>query len=231
MKVRIAKYLASCGIGSRRTCEQIIIAGEVSVNGEVITSPALNISPVIDKIEMNGERLFPTKKVYYLLNKPLGVTCSAADKHALKLIIDLVPSEEMVWPVGRLDRDTEGLIILTNDGDLTEKLTHPKYEKSKTYVARLDKALNKVEQNKLRGGIDLDDGFLKPDVFKEITEGKYEVSIHEGRNRLVRRIFEYFGRKVVSLVRTRLSFLDAEGLETGEYRCLTDQEIERLSNA
>jgi len=231
MKVRIAKYLASCGLGSRRKCEEIIAMGKISINGERITSPALNITPGVDRVEMNGKLLEPQKKVYYLLNKPIGYTSTLSDTHAKKFITELVPDDEAVWPVGRLDRETSGLIILSNDGELTQLLTHPRYEKSKTYVATLDKSLTPDQFERLVGGVELDDGRLKPDDIKHLAGTDYEITIHEGRNRLVRRTFEHFGRKVVALSRTKLSFLEIGSLKPGKYRRLNKQEIERLRNA
>jgi len=231
MKVRIAKYLASCGLGSRRKCEEIIAFGKVTVNGTSINSPALNVSPDTDVIKLSGKTLEPQKKVYYLVNKPVGYTCSLADEHAKKLVVELVPEGELVWPVGRLDRDTSGLIILSNDGELTQRLTHPKYEKSKTYIATLDRGLTATELAKLVGGIELEDGRVKPDELHQLSSTEYEITVHEGRNRLVRRIFEHFDRKVVKLERTKLSFLEIGSIKSGGNRRLNRQEIERLKHA
>lgn len=231
MSVRIAKYLASCGLGSRRKCEEIITLGKVTVNGTSIISPALNVSPETDVIKLSGKTLEPQKKVYYLVNKPIGYTCSLADEHAKKLVVELVPAGELVWPVGRLDRDTSGIIILCNDGELTQHLTHPKYEKSKTYVATLDKPLTSEQLDELAAGIELEDGRIKPDSVRQLDDNKYEITVHSGRNRLVRRIFEHFGRDVVALDRTKFSFLEAGSLKSGSYRRLNKQEIERLKNA
>lgn len=229
--MRIAKYLASCGLGSRRNCEELITAGRVSVNGQLIDSPALNVEPGADVILLDGNPVSPQTKAYYLLNKPIGFTCSLADEHAERLITELVPENIIVWPVGRLDRDTSGLIILTNDGDLTQRMTHPSFEKSKTYVATLDKPLASSELQELAKGVELDDGRIKPDAIVELDGTSYEITVHEGRNRLVRRIFEHFGRKVIALNRTKLSFLEAGSLKLGKYRHLTSTEITRLRNA
>lgn len=231
MKVRIAKFLAACGLGSRRNCEELVTNGRVRVNRELIDSPAFDIDPEIDKIEVNDAVVEPKKKVYYLLNKPTGYTSTLADEHADKLISELVPSDIPVWPVGRLDRETSGLIILTNDGELTQRLTHPKYEKSKCYLATLDKPLIPSELTELTGGIQLDDGPIRPDGVTVKGNNKYEITVHEGRNRLVRRIFEHFGRRVITLSRTKLSFLEVGGLKLGAYRELTSGEVEELKNA
>lgn len=229
--MRIAKYLAASGLGSRRKCEKLVEAGRVEVNGERVSSPAFNIEPDTDEVVFDENAVVPQKKVYYLLYKPVGYTSTLADEHAKKLITELVPRNELVWPVGRLDRETSGLIILTNDGELTQKLTHPKYEKSKTYVATTDKPLSNQQLLELEKGIILEDGPIKPDDLKQLSGGNYEITIHEGRNRLIRRIFEYFDRQVMTLTRTKLSFLGLDGLKPGEYRELTAREVERLTNA
>jgi 23S rRNA pseudouridine2605 synthase len=161
----------------------------------------------------------------------VGYTSTLADPHAKKLITDLVPEGELVWPVGRLDKDTSGLIIMTNDGELTQKLTHPKYEKSKTYVATLDHSLTSKECDDIESGIELEDGRVKADKLIAISSKEYEITVHEGRNRLVRRIFEHFGKKVILLQRTKLSFLEMGNLRPGDFRRLNKQEIERLKNA
>lgn len=217
--------------------------GKVTINGTSITSPALNVSPETDVIKLKGKVLTPQKKVYYLVNKPVGYTCSLADEHAKRLVVELVSDGELVWPVGRLDRDTSGLIILCNDGELTQHLTHPKYEKSKTYIATLDKPLTSAQFDELVTGIELEDGRIKPDSLREIGAQKhtnilqnvgmfnYEITVHEGRNRLVRRIFEHFDREVKSLERTKLAFLEAGSLKPGAFRRLNRQEIERLKHA
>ncbi len=230
MKIRIAKFLASCGIGSRRKCEDIITAGDVQIDDETVTTPATTVGPE-NVVKVRGKIVSPNKLVYYLLNKPTGYTSTVADEHAKKLITELVPGEPPVWPVGRLDRDTAGLIVLTNDGELTQKLTHPSFEKQKTYIATVSKPLTDKQIQELLGGIRLDDGPIKPDSVHNLIDSKYEITVHEGRNRLVRRIFEYFGVTVIALTRTKLAFLTLKGLEPGQYRVLTTDEVDRLKNA
>jgi 23S rRNA pseudouridine2605 synthase len=229
--MRIAKYLASAGLGSRRKSEELILSGKVSVNGQIIDSPAISIDPDTDKVEYNGKVIQATHKVYFLLYKPTGFTSTMSDSHAKRLITELVPDKPPVWPVGRLDRETSGLIILTNDGDLTQKLTHPSFVKSKTYIATVDKPLSDKQIAELASGITLEDGSVKPDRLKSLGSGCYEITIHEGRNRLVRRMFEYFDRQVMSLERTKISFLTLKGLKAGDYRILKPDEVERLKNA
>lgn len=228
MKSRIAQYLASCGLGSRRKCEELITDGYIKVNGAAIHSPALNIDPAVDCIEYNGKIVTPDIKIYFLLYKPTGFTTTTSDSHAKKLITELVPGDISVWPVGRLDRETAGLIIMTNDGDLTQRLTHPKYEKSKGYLVTVDRPLSDKQLTELRQGITLTDGPIKPDDLKILEGGKYEITIHEGRNRLVRRTFEYFDRRIIALTRTKLAFLEIGNLTPGQYRELTEREIEKL---
>jgi 23S rRNA pseudouridine2605 synthase len=231
MKVRIAKYLAACGLGSRRDCEALVTNGRVKVNGEIIDSPALNVVTGQDVVLLDDSKIEPNEKVYYLLNKPTGYTSTLSDEHAERVISELVPDRVPVWPVGRLDRETSGLIILTNDGDLTQRLTHPKYEKPKTYLATLDKSITPEELNELTGGIELEDGRIRPDRIATNGDKKYKITIHEGRNRLVRRIFEHFGRRVIALSRIGLSFLELEDLKVGKYRILTTTEVEKLKNS
>lgn len=222
--------MASCGLGSRRKCEELINTGYIKVNGAVIHSPALNIDPAADSVEYGNKLVTPKIKVYFLLNKPTGYTCSNEDSHAKKLIIELLPDNPPVWPVGRLDRETAGLIILTNDGDLTQKLTHPKYEKSKSYLITVDRPLSDNQLAELKQGITLEDGPIRPDNLKIVGGGKYEITVHEGRNRLVRRTFEHFDRRVIALTRTKLAFLEINNLTPGQYRELTEKEIEKLKS-
>jgi pseudouridine synthase len=231
MKVRIAKYLASSGLSSRRKSEELILSGNVEVNGEAIYSPAFSVDPEIDIVNFNDKIVKPKKLVYYLLNKPAGYTSTTSDSHAKKLITELVPNDPPVWPVGRLDRETSGLIILTNDGELTQKLTHPSFTKTKRYIATVDKPLGSKQSVELVHGIILEDGPIKPDGFQTLKAGVYEITVHEGRNRLIRRIFEYFNRQVMTLERTEIAFLNLKDLKSGEYRELNSKEIEKLKNA
>jgi len=228
--MRIAKYLASCGVASRRKSEELIEAGKVHVNGEKITSPALNVEPT-DKITIGGKEISPNVKVYYALNKPKGYVSTTTDIHKEKIVTELVPSEPPVWPVGRLDKDTTGLIILTNDGELTQKLSHPSKGKTKEYVVIVDRPLSVFDQEKLKKGIELEDGPFKPDVFTEKSPGKYKIVIHEGRNRLIRRVFEHLGKAVTGLSRVRVASVELGNLESGKYRNLTNNELGRLRNA
>jgi len=226
--MRLAKYLASCGLGSRRSCEDLIKAGEVELNGQFVTRVESDIDTENDKVLYRGGRIVPKKLVYYLLNKPSGYTSSRQDIHAKLLINDLIPKNPPVWPIGRLDRETSGLIILTNDGELTQKLTHPKFEKEKEYVINTDAILNKNEVEKIKAGVILDDGLIRPDLFEMNKDGSYRIVIHEGRKRIIRRLIAYFGKKVIRLKRVRIDSLELNDLRDGEYRILSDREISLL---
>lgn len=228
--MRLAKFLSSAGVASRRKSEDIIRMGLVAVNGEKIIDPATNVEES-DEIKVNGKQVHVNTFVYYLLNKPTGVTSTTADEHAKQLITELVPANPPVWPVGRLDKNTEGLIILTNDGELTQKLTHPSFSKEKEYLLSVDRPLASYEISKLKKGITLEDGPFKPDLFEETSPGKYRIIIHEGRNRLIRRTIEHFDKAVVALKRVRIADVTLGRLASGKYRELTKQELERLRNA
>lgn len=226
--MRVAKYLASCGIGSRRKNEDLILAGKVKVNGATIDSPALNVEPSKDVILVNDLICEPKNKVYYLLNKPIGYTSTVADKHAEKLITELVPLEPPVWPVGRLDKETSGLIILTNDGSLTQKLTHPSHQKEKEYIAVVSKDLTDNDLAFIKNGITLDDGPVKAVDIEKIEPKKYRIILNVGKNRIVRRIFAHFGSEVLELSRTRIENLKLENLELGDFRELSEKEIKDI---
>lgn len=222
--MRLAKYLAAGGVGSRRACEKAIAAGRVSVNGTVIDRPATDIDPASDIVQLDGRQVKQKEKAYYAVNKPAGYTCSRDDTHAEHLVTELVPSDPPVWPVGRLDRETSGLIILTNDGDLTQRLTHPSYEKEKEYVLTTDSAFTRDEIAEARAGVVLDDGNFVPDQITPAGGKSYRIVIHEGRKRLIRRFAAYFGKRVRQLQRIRIAKLELAGIASGEYRVLTPEE-------
>jgi 23S rRNA pseudouridine2605 synthase len=228
--MRLAKYLASCGIASRRRCEEFIQSGHVRIDGEIISNVATNVTGA-EKIQVDDRTVKPNHLVYYLLNKPAGYTCSLFDPHALKLASELVPNDPPVWPVGRLDRDTSGLIIFTNDGELTNKLTHPKYQKEKEYLLTVDRPLSAFEIEKMKKGIELEDGRFVPDKFVEVSPGKYTMIVHEGRNRLIRRSVEYFGKQIMHLERTRIGKVTLSNLASGNHRVLSKSEVAGLYNA
>ena len=236
--MRINKYLASCGVASRRKSEEFILSGKVKVNGDVISSLAFNVNENEDVVELNGKVIFPeANKVYYILNKPKGYICTRFDKAGRKTIYDLLQGKvkERIFSVGRLDWDTEGLLLLTNDGDLANFLTHPKGEINKTYIAKVKGDFNLDKQKKLEKGVVLDDGFktspaIVKIVSKEANAAKVEITIHEGKNRQIRRMFESVGCEVEFLKRTLFAGLKLGSLKRGEIRALSKNEIEMLKN-
>lgn len=227
--IKISKYLADCGVASRRASEELVKSGRVTLNGRRMADVAKRIDPALDKVEFGGRIIKPVSHVYYLINKPFGYTSTTKDRHAKKIVTSLVPAAPHVWPVGRLDQNTEGLMILTNDGELTQKLTHPKFKREKEYHIITNFKLTEQEIKKIRNGINLEDGFIKPDRFEENGHGGYKIVIHSGKKRIVRRIIERIGKSVVELKRARIDFLTLDGLDTGKWRKLSDSEIKRLS--
>lgn len=230
--VRLNKYIAHAGICSRREADNFIQAGVITVNGEPINELGYKVKPG-DVVRFNGERLNTEKKVYILLNKPKDVTTTLEDKHAERTVIDLVANacNERVYPVGRLDKKTTGVLLLTNDGELTAKLTHPKYNRKKIYHVQLDKNLAGSDFEKIMNGLELEDGPIKPDEMSFINPGDLKqlgIEIHSGRNRIVRRIFEHVGYKVVKLDRVYFAGLTKRGMPRGKWRFLTDKEINFL---
>jgi 23S rRNA pseudouridine2605 synthase len=224
--VRLAKYIANSGTASRRKSEELVRNGHAKVNNQTICDPAYDINPEKDQITLNGVTVLVPNFEYVLLNKPTGYTTTTSDKHAKRLITELVPSG--LLPAGRLDKETSGLIIMTNDGDLIYKLTHPKFEHQKVYVAETKKPLTTNDISKINSGLILDDGPIKPDHFEAISPNKYKITIHEGRNRIVRRIFKAVGKPLIKLERTSIAGLKDENLRTGKYRALTKLEIAEL---
>jgi 23S rRNA pseudouridine2605 synthase len=227
--VKIAKYLAQAGVASRRKAEALVKQGLVSVNGKISADPALRVNPKTDKILYRGKPLSPAQKVYYLLNKPVGYTCTAQDPHAEKLVGELVPAEPRVWPVGRLDKMTSGLLILTNDGDLALSLTHPRYRVEKEYEITADFPLTEDEIAAVQKGVSLEDGFIRPDRFEKIGGKRYRIVIHSGKKRVVRRIVEKIGKSVAQLKRTRVGSLELQNLPLGKWRRLSPAEIKKLA--
>lgn len=209
---RLQKYLASCGIASRRKCEELILQGKVSVNGKVITELGTKIIPNKDKIEFNGKEVKTQEnKIYILLNKPIGYVTTVKEQFGRDKVTDLVKIKERLVPVGRLDMYTSGAIILTNDGDFVYKVTHPKNEVTKTYTVTLKGQVSNEQIENLRSGVTLDDGFTtSPAKVKKIMEDKennktrLEIVIHEGKNREVRRMCESIDKKVLALHRSKI---------------------------
>lgn len=214
---RINKYIASCTGYSRRKAEELVLTGKVKVNDEVVRDLSTQINES-DKVYLDGKMIAPQKFVYYALNKPVGYTTTTSDPHAKKIITDLVPNDPPVFPVGRLDKNTSGLILLTNDGDFAQKMTHPKYEKEKEYIVETDKFLSEKLLDKLRHGVELEDGKTAPAKIKATGSKKYSIIIHEGKNRQIRRMTEAVDAKVITLKRIRIEDFELENLIEGEYK-------------
>lgn len=232
---RLQKILAQAGIASRRKCEDLIVAGKVEVNGEVVTTLGTKADPDQDIITVSGRPISNEKKVYLVMNKPKGVITSASDPEGRKIVSDYLRGiKERVYPVGRLDYDTEGLLLLTNDGEFANLLTHPKHHVPKTYMATVKGVPHGSDLDKLKAGIMLDDGMTAPaDVeYKDIDTAKNEatisITIHEGRNRQVRRMFEAISHPVIKLKRISFGDLLLQNLKRGLFRHLTKDEIEDL---
>lgn len=231
-KMRLQKYLAECSVASRRKSEEYILSGRVKVNGKTVNQLGTSVSEG-DRVEFDGKPVVPdSKTVYVALNKPKGVVSTASDQFERRAVTDLVESDVRLYPVGRLDYDTKGLIFLTNDGDFTYKLTHPKHNIKKTYHAVVKGGFDELKADKLRCGIILDGKKTAPAeiTINSIYEKACEVTvvIREGRNRQVRRMFESVGCTVSSLIRTGIGCVDIGNLRPGQWRYLTAKEIDKL---
>ncbi len=198
------------------------------INGKPVESPAAKVEPEVDVVEVDGKRLEPQRLVYFLLNKPVGYTTSTSDPHAEKLVTELVPGDPLIWPAGRLDKDTSGLLIMTNDGAFTQRLTHPSFEKEKEYVVTIDLPLSGQDLDRMRKGVVLEDGPVKPDIVEQESEKIYRIVVHEGRKRIIRRLIGHFKRRVERLERIRIGDIKLEGVKNGAYRKLTEKEIESV---
>jgi 23S rRNA pseudouridine2605 synthase len=228
---RLQKVLARAGLGSRRSCDELIAAGRVTVNGER-ADPGRRVDPGRDRVEVDGAPV-PVLPglVHYLLNKPAGVVTTAEDPRGRPTVVSLVPPEPRVFPVGRLDADTEGLLVLTNDGELAQRLTHPSFGVEKEYLAEVRGVPGPAALRALRQGVDLDDGPSAPATVGTVAPGVLRIVIHEGRNRQVRRMCEAVGHPVRRLVRTRIGPVTDTGLGPGRWRALTASEVRALSSA
>lgn len=232
--MRINKYLALCGVASRRKVEDFVINGLVKVNNKVVTNLATDIDIKNDIVTVSGERVKLTEEyVYYMLNKPKGYVCSAEDNRGRKTVLDIVKDpNHRIFPVGRLDYDSEGMLILTNDGDLTQRLTHPSNEVEKKYIVKIEGSMVESELAVLRAGVVIDgERFGKCVVVLTNTDGKIsrlEVTLKEGKNREIRRMFEAIGKNVIFLKRVSIGMLKLGGLTRGEYRTLKPFEIDML---
>ena len=231
-EIRLNKYIANSGVCSRREADNFILAGVVTVNGEVVTELGTKVNIYTDDIRFNGERLKGEEKVYIVMNKPKGYVTTASDPHADKTVMDLLKGcGARVFPVGRLDKNTTGVLMFTNDGEIAEKLTHPSYDKKKIYQVSLDGKLRGEDYDKILSGVELSDGVIAADELEYIEEDdhrKLGIEIHSGKNRIVRRIFESLGYEVKALDRVYFAGLTKKGLKRGEWRFLTEGEINLL---
>ncbi len=228
---RLQKVLARAGLGSRRSCEALIAAGRVTVNGAVAVLGA-RVDPEHDRIEVDGVPIgVRAGLVHYLLNKPRGVVTTAHDPQGRPTVVSLVPPEPRVHPVGRLDADTEGLLLLTNDGELTHRLTHPSFGVEKEYLAEVRGEPGRAALRRLREGVDLEDGRTSPAKVGRVAPNLLRITIHEGRNRQVRRMCEAVGHPVVRLVRTRIGPVTDRTLRPGRWRPLRQDEVRALERA
>jgi len=231
--MRLNKFLAQCGLGSRRKCDHLIQSGLVTVNGTTIAELGTSIDESNDDVKVNNRLVTRARQnIYLLLNKPAGYVTSVSDELGRKTVFDLVPDDERLFSVGRLDKNTEGLLLLTNDGDTCYRLTHPKFEIDKIYQVTIDKELSDSDRAKLERGVMLESGMTAP--CKVLTSARNKksltVTIHEGKKRQVRRMLETLGYRVKRLVRTRFGNLTIDGLPDGKWRHLTDAEVDELKS-
>jgi 23S rRNA pseudouridine2605 synthase len=228
---RLQKVLARIGVGSRRACEEFIAEGRVTVNGAV-PAPGRRVDPQVDRVELDGVPL-PVQPglVHYLVNKPAGVVTTAEDTHGRPTVVSLVPEEPRVFSVGRLDMDSEGLLVLTNDGELAHRLTHPSFGVPKEYLVQVEGEPGPGEVRRLRQGVELEDGRTAPAGVTVVGPGLLRIVIHEGRNRQVRRMCDAVGHPVVRLVRTRIGPIRDPTLAPGAYRALGLDEVRALGAA
>ena len=228
---RVQKVLARAGLGSRRVCDEMVADRRVTVNG-VVAEPGTRVDPESDRVEVDGVAIgVRPGLVYYLVNKPRGVVSTSSDPQGRPTVVELVPGEPRVFSVGRLDADTEGLLLLTNDGDLAQRVAHPSHGVDKEYLAEVDGVPSRGALRQLRDGVELDDGRTAPAKVAPVGDGALRIVLHEGRNRQVRRMCEAVGHPVRRLVRTRIGPLTDRKLAPGEWRELTQAEVRSLERA
>ena len=235
-QIRLQKYLAEAGIASRRKCEELILDGKIEVNGKVVTKLGTKVTEN-DKVKYNGKLISPVEeKIYILLNKPIGYVTTVKDQFGRDTVLDLVKVDKRIVPVGRLDMYTSGALILTNDGEFVNKLTHPKNEVNKTYNVTISGKITQEDVNKLQKGVKIDDNYItKPAKVKilKIDEEKnisrIQITIHEGKNRQVRKMCNAIDKKVLALHRSKIGDIDVKDLKIGTWRYLTEKEINSLT--
>ncbi len=236
-RIRLQKVLAAAGVGSRRACEELIETGRVEVDGALVTEQGMRVDPTRAVVRVDGQRISVAPgQVYLAANKPLGMVSAMSDPHGRPTLSNLVADRpERLFHVGRLDADTEGLILLTNDGELAQRLSHPSYEVRKTYLAEVEGSVRKGLARRVLAGVELDDGTVVPDAFRVVDRlperTLVEVVLHEGRNRIVRRLLTEVGHPVLRLVRTRVGSVALGDLGPGAVRDLTRDELATLYDA
>ena len=233
--IRLQKFLANSGIASRRKCEELILEGKVSVNDEVVNELGTKVNPAVDKVEFCGKPVQNSDKmVYILLNKPIGYVTTAKDQFDRDSVLDLVKVKERIVPVGRLDMYTSGALILTNDGDFVYKVTHPKHEITKSYTVTLRGIIQNDAVEKVRNGVEIDEYVTRPAKVKilktdeEKNISRLEITIHEGKNRQVRKMCEAVGSKVIALHRSKIGDIGVKDLKLGTWRYLKDFEVKKI---
>ncbi|HXF01320.1 MAG TPA: pseudouridine synthase [Solirubrobacterales bacterium] len=225
--MRLAKYLAHCGVASRRRAEQLIAAGRVSVGGRAVTDPARDVDES-SAVEADGRPVAPEPREVWIVNKPAGVVATAREPGRRRAVVELVDSPRRVYPVGRLDADSTGLILVTNDGELANRLTHPRFGVERTYRVTLRRAPSESQIRRLRRGVELEDGLTAPAQVRRVSPRVFELTIAEGRNRQVRRMVEAVGNEVVGLARIRFGSITLGRLPEGQSRRLRPPEVKRL---
>jgi 23S rRNA pseudouridine2605 synthase len=228
--VRLAKYLAHGGVASRRKAEEIVAKGVVTVGGEIVTDPARDVDDGSD-VRVNGAPVGAERREVWVVNKPAGVVSTAREPGERRAVVELVDSRARLYPVGRLDADSTGLLLLTNDGALANRLTHPRYEVAKTYRARLAKSVREAELTSLRDGVELEDGPTAPAEVRQVSEREIEIVLRQGRNRQARRMVEAVGNRVVALQRIGFGPLRLGRLHEGDSRRLNQKEVDELRAA
>lgn len=236
-EIRLQKYMAECGVASRRKCEELISQGKVKVNEKIVTELGTKINPDKDKVAFNGKALKyeDDEKVYILLNKPIGYVTTVKDQFSRDTVLDLIKTNKRVVPVGRLDMYTSGAIILTNDGDFVYKVTHPKHEIEKTYNVTVKGVVTKEDIENLQKGVVIDENYITKEanarilkIDKEKDISKIEIKIHEGKNRQVRKMCEAINKKVLALHRSKIGNIDVKDLKIGDWRYLKIKEVKNL---
>lgn len=230
---RLQKVIAQAGVASRRKAEELILAGKVKVNGQVVTELGTKVSEK-DRVEVNNQIIEKEVKEYYLLNKPRGVVTTTSDDKNRKTVVELIPTSARIYPVGRLDYDTTGVLLLTNDGEFANILMHPTSEIDKVYMAKLEGIIKGDQINQLKDGVDIDGEIVKASRVKlkkvdtKTNTCMVQITIHEGKNHQVKRMFKAVGFEVEKLKREREAFFDVKGLQSGEYRKLTPKEVAKV---